>query len=67
MHRTIHKHYYTYSYGKGKAIRVQAYYRPVEFLEVEASRFLDSRPMKVVRLSVLRTGHLYPPPPRKCS
>ena len=30
------------------------------FQEVEALRFLDSRHMKVVRLSALRTDHLYP-------
>jgi hypothetical protein len=35
----------------GQALRVP---------EVEASRFQDSRHMKVVRLSSLRTGHLYP-------
>jgi len=61
MHRTIQKHYYTYTYGKGTAVPVEACYRPVEFLEVEAPRFLDSRPMQVVRLSVLSTGCLYPP------
>jgi hypothetical protein len=32
-----------------------------EFQEVEARRFQDSRHMKVVKLSALRTGHLYPP------
>jgi hypothetical protein len=30
------------------------------FQEVEATRFLDNRHMKVVRLSALRTGRLYP-------
>jgi len=30
-------------------------------VEVEAPRFQDNRHMKVVRLSALRTGHLYPP------
>jgi hypothetical protein len=30
------------------------------FQEVEAPEFLDSRHMKVVRLSALRTGRLYP-------
>jgi hypothetical protein len=34
--------------------------RPRGFYEVEAPRFQDSRHMKVVRLSALRTGHLYP-------
>jgi hypothetical protein len=30
------------------------------FLEIEALEFLDNRHMKVVRLSALRTGRLYP-------
>jgi hypothetical protein len=34
--------------------------RPIGFQEVEAPRFQDDRHMKVVRLSALRTGHLYP-------
>ena len=34
--------------------------RPWGFQEVEAPRFQDNRHMKVVRLSVLCTGHLYP-------
>jgi hypothetical protein len=34
--------------------------RPLEFQEVEAPEFLDNRHMKVVRLSALRTGRLYP-------
>jgi len=34
--------------------------RPRGFQEVEASRFQDNRHMKVVRLSDLRTGRLYP-------
>jgi hypothetical protein len=42
--------------GKGKAIPLQAWTGP----EVEATRFQDNRHMKVVRLSALRTGHLYP-------
>ena len=37
---------------------------PWGFQEVEAPRFQDSRHMKVVRLSALHTGRLYPPPPR---
>jgi hypothetical protein len=35
--------------------------RPEEFQEVEAPRFQDNRHIKVVRLSALRTGRLYPP------
>jgi len=34
--------------------------RPRGFQEVEASRFQDSQNMKVVRLSALQTGYLYP-------
>ena len=34
--------------------------RPRGFQEVEAPRFQDSRHMKMVRLSALRTGRLYP-------
>jgi hypothetical protein len=34
--------------------------RPLGFQEVEAPEFLDKRHMKVVRLSALRTGRLYP-------
>jgi hypothetical protein len=34
--------------------------RPLRFQEVKAPEFLDNRHMKVVRLSVLRTGRLYP-------
>ena len=35
--------------------------RPWGFQEAEAPRFQDNRHMKVVRLSELRTGRLYPP------
>ena len=34
--------------------------RPRGFQEVEAPRLQDNRHMKVIRLSALRTGHLYP-------
>jgi hypothetical protein len=34
--------------------------RPVGFQKVEAPEFLDNRHMKVVRLSAIRTGRLYP-------
>jgi hypothetical protein len=36
-------------------------YRPLGFQEVEAPRFPDNRHMKVVRLSAVSTGRLYPP------
>jgi hypothetical protein len=36
----------------------QSHYRPGQ---VEAPRFLDNRHMKLVRLSALRTGRVYPP------
>ena len=35
-------------------------FRPCEFQEFEAPRFQDNRHMKVVRLSALDTGRLYP-------
>ena len=35
--------------------------RPCGLQEVEARRFHDSRHMKAVRLSVIHSGHLYPP------
>jgi hypothetical protein len=35
--------------------------RPIGFQEVKAPRFQNSRHMKLVRLSALRTGRLYPP------
>jgi hypothetical protein len=35
--------------------------RPLGFQEVEAPRFLDNRHMKMVTLSDIRTGRLYPP------
>ena len=46
---------------KGKAIPLQASTGPERFQEVEAPRFQDNRHMKVVRLSALCTGRLYPP------
>jgi hypothetical protein len=42
------------------AFPLQALDRSLGFLEVEASEFLDNQHMKVVRLSALRTGRLYP-------
>jgi hypothetical protein len=46
---------------KFKAIPFQAYCRPREFQEVEASRFQDTRHINVVKVSVLRAGRLFPP------
>ena len=42
---------------KGKAIPLQVW---TGFQEIEAPRFQDIRHMKVVRLSAVRTGRLYP-------
>jgi len=44
---------------KGKAVPLQAW-RPRGFQQVQAPRFQDIRHMKVVRLSALCTGCLYP-------
>ena len=46
--------------GKGKGITITGLDRPWGFQEVEAPRFQDNRNMKVVRLSVVSTGSLYP-------
>ena len=48
-------------FGKFKAITLQAWAIPEGFQDVEAPRFQDNRDMKVVRLSAVRTGCLYPP------
>jgi hypothetical protein len=42
-----------------KKIPVQANYKPLRLQQIEAPR-LDSRYMKVVGLSALRTGYFYP-------
>ena len=49
-----------FHYNKSKAVPVQAYYRPRIFQEAETPRFSDSRHVKVVTLSALATGLLYP-------
>ena len=46
--------------GEGKAIPVTGLDRPSAFQAVKAPRFQGKRHLKVVRLSALRTGHLYP-------
>jgi len=47
---------------KGKAIPVTELDRPLGFHKIEAPRFQDNGHMKVIRLSSLRTGRLYPSP-----
>jgi hypothetical protein len=47
-------------YVKGKKNPITGLDRPWGFQDVEAPRCQDNRHMKVVRLSALRTGHLYP-------
>ena len=42
-------------------------YRPWGFREVEALKFQDNQQMKMVSLSTLNTGRLYPPTPSKNS
>jgi hypothetical protein len=50
-----------FTLGKNCKVKVKLFrYRPSEAQEVEAPEFLDNRHMKVVRLSALHTGHLYP-------
>jgi len=46
--------------GKKKSNPITGLDKPRGFQEVEAPRFQNSRQMKVVRLSALRTGCLYP-------
>jgi hypothetical protein len=53
-------HSFSEGKGKGKAVHVQAYYRPGVFQELQAPTLHDNRHMKLVRLSALRTGRLYP-------
>ena len=43
-----------------KAIPITGADRPRGFQEVEAPRFQDNRHMKVVRLSAVCTGRIYP-------
>ena len=46
---------------KGKAIPLQAWTGPGGSRRLKAPRFQDSGRMKVVRLSALHIGRLYPP------
>jgi hypothetical protein len=45
---------------KSTAIHIQTYYRHWDFQQVETPRCQDKLYMKVVRLSDLRTGRIYP-------
>ena len=54
-------------YGKGKEIPLQASTGPWGFQGVEAPIFQDNWHMKVVRLSALCTGRLYPPGNISCT
>ena len=47
--------------SKKKSSPITGLDRPWGFPEFEVPRFQDNRNMKVVRLSALRTGRLYPP------
>jgi hypothetical protein len=49
-----------YVKGKGKASPLQALTDPWGSRRLRFLEFLDNRHMKVVRLSTLRTGRLYP-------
>jgi hypothetical protein len=51
---------YNVELSKKKSFPATGLDRPLEFQEVEAPEFLNIRHMKVVRLSALRIGHLYP-------
>jgi hypothetical protein len=53
--------YYIQTYYKDKPILVLAYFKPRGFQEIEALRFQDNRPMKMLQLSALRTGLSYTP------
>jgi hypothetical protein len=46
---------------EGTVIPLQAWTGPEVFQEDEVPRFQDNRHMKVVRLSALNNGRLYPP------
>jgi hypothetical protein len=49
------------SKGKGKSIPLQSWTGPEGSRRLRLPEFLDNQHMKVVRLSTVRTGRLYPP------
>ena len=51
--------FYT-EYGKGKTIPITALGRPRVYQEIQAPRFQDNRLIKVVKLSAVCTGRIYP-------
>jgi hypothetical protein len=51
---------YSSNKSKGKAVLVRAYYRTTGLQEFGARRLLGNRHMKVVKLSAVHTGRLYP-------
>ena len=59
LHVYIYIYIYIYIYDI-RSLRVKGLDRPWGFQEVEVPRFQDNRHMKVLRLSALRTGRLYP-------
>jgi hypothetical protein len=58
-------HYHRFGYAVTSNVKVkQPHYRPGQALrlqEVKAPRFLDNGHFKVLRLSALLTGRVYPP------
>jgi hypothetical protein len=61
MHFVQHKHTENMTISlKGKEFSAQALYRRIDFQKGEAPRYLDNRQVKVVRLSSLKSGRLYP-------
>jgi hypothetical protein len=59
--RTAHLYRMRYPSPQREASSVQAYYRSTGFPNVGSPTFLENRHKKMIRLSALRTGRLYPP------
>ena len=61
IHTHTHTHTHIYVHIEAKANHpITGLDRPWGFQKIDAPRFQDNRHMKVVRLSALRTGRLYP-------